>query len=313
MPESLRKPPITLTPMIETREGGTPDFELESPARSVSAERNRLWRERNPERALEQQRRYRATEKGKRARYAKHLKTKYGITHEEYDEILARQNGVCAICHRRFGEGVPGCVDHNHETGEIRGLLCRTCNTGIGGLRENFALLNNAVAYLKLGTNQLIHPWAAIGGPPQHFKGYEQEIPPIIHPTVSIREFTSVDCGTERATAIGANTMVLSRCNIGHDVIIGHDCQIADSVVIAGHAELGDYVRVGIGAMILPYRQIGDHARVGAGAIVTRNVPAYACVAGNPARVISWFCPECGAKTRWENVCDSCAMELAYT
>lgn len=59
-----------------------------------------------------------------------HLKKKYGITVEQYDEILKSQYGSCAICDRIFDINL--AVDHNHETGKIRGLLCFVCNVTVG-------------------------------------------------------------------------------------------------------------------------------------------------------------------------------------
>lgn len=68
-----------------------------------------------------------------------------------YDELLARQNGVCAICgssHPRRKQSTRFCVDHDHETGQVRGLLCGPCNTMIGLAREDIDVLNNAIIYL---------------------------------------------------------------------------------------------------------------------------------------------------------------------
>ena len=55
---------------------------------------------------------------------------KYGISELQYDLLYARQWGECAVCHIRPKEWL--CVDHNHETGEIRGLLCKLCNLHVG-------------------------------------------------------------------------------------------------------------------------------------------------------------------------------------
>lgn len=68
----------------------------------------------------------------------------YGITQEQYDEMLASQNGVCAIC--KLATRL--VVDHDHDTGEFRGLLCRTCNSGIGQLRDSLRLVLAAADYL---------------------------------------------------------------------------------------------------------------------------------------------------------------------
>lgn len=70
----------------------------------------------------------------------------YGLTVEQYDAILARQGGVCAGCR---GSEVVLCVDHDKETGEVRGILCRNCNTGIGALRHDPGVLRRLVRYLE--------------------------------------------------------------------------------------------------------------------------------------------------------------------
>lgn len=72
------------------------------------------------------------------------LKRKYGITLEQFDAMSAAQNHACAIC----GSQEPLCVDHDHETGVIRGLLCGRCNKGIGLLGDSLEGLERAVRYL---------------------------------------------------------------------------------------------------------------------------------------------------------------------
>ena len=73
-----------------------------------------------------------------------------GITPAEYDTMVRNQNGLCAICNteppRRFD------IDHDHITGRIRALLCSNCNTAIGLLRENVAVLRAAIAYIEFHT-----------------------------------------------------------------------------------------------------------------------------------------------------------------
>jgi hypothetical protein len=62
----------------------------------------------------------------------KHFKRAYGITVEDYETMLANQNGVCKICNRPCKSGKSLAVDHCHETGKVRGLLCAKCNTNLG-------------------------------------------------------------------------------------------------------------------------------------------------------------------------------------
>ena len=80
---------------------------------------------------------------------ARHLKVKYGITPEKYAELLFLQGGVCTICKGPGKAYKKLCVDHNHETGKIRGLLCNTCNAGLGQFSDNIELLQLAIDYLR--------------------------------------------------------------------------------------------------------------------------------------------------------------------
>lgn len=80
----------------------------------------------------------------------------YNITQKEFDEILENQGGVCAICGKEetsFGRVTkrrqPLSVDHDHNTGRIRGLLCKNCNHGLGSFFDDESLLIEAANYLK--------------------------------------------------------------------------------------------------------------------------------------------------------------------
>ena len=83
------------------------------------------------------------------------IKSKYGITPEEYREMLLFQNGVCAICQKpetamRNGSFKDLAIDHNHSTGKVRGLLCSRCNMGIGYLMDNAENLRRAADYCEM-------------------------------------------------------------------------------------------------------------------------------------------------------------------
>ena len=70
-----------------------------------------------------------------------------GVTDEQYQTQLLKQNGVCAICGNECSKAL--AADHNHETKEFRGLLCNACNRGIGYLKDDVELLQKAINYLK--------------------------------------------------------------------------------------------------------------------------------------------------------------------
>ena len=76
------------------------------------------------------------------------LKRNYGITLDEWQSMWDEQDGKCAICGKYFIKPRDAHVDHNHETGEIRGLLCRMCNVGLGHFNEDKELLFKVIEYL---------------------------------------------------------------------------------------------------------------------------------------------------------------------
>lgn len=81
------------------------------------------------------------------------VKYKYGLEWDEFDALHKKCSGVCQICHKPLSMSADetmetAYVDHNHETGEVRGILCRVCNVGLGHLQDSKILLNNAIRYL---------------------------------------------------------------------------------------------------------------------------------------------------------------------
>jgi len=74
------------------------------------------------------------------------LWVKYGVTIEQYQTMLEAQDGRCAICRRESEK--PLCVDHNHETGKVRGLLCWHCNIALGKLQDDPEVVRAALNYL---------------------------------------------------------------------------------------------------------------------------------------------------------------------
>jgi hypothetical protein len=82
----------------------------------------------------------------------------YGLTIEQYDALFAEQGGMCAICTkpesaRRIKGTRPLSVDHNHLTGQIRGLLCSNCNRALGLFGEDTDIMKRAIYYLRAGEN----------------------------------------------------------------------------------------------------------------------------------------------------------------
>lgn len=103
---------------------------------------------------------YKQTEAGKRSnakyqkrpeikarRQSRRLEVRYGITTEQYWQMVAQQGGVCAICGKSDGKKLH--VDHSHKTSQVRGLLCGNCNRGIGLFKDSVETMLKAVEYLN--------------------------------------------------------------------------------------------------------------------------------------------------------------------
>jgi len=83
----------------------------------------------------------------------KQLQKTYGITLDQYNKMLADQNGVCAICNGICTAKKCLSVDHDHATNNVRGLLCHTCNVGLGKFKDNLTILREAALYLDKGAS----------------------------------------------------------------------------------------------------------------------------------------------------------------
>lgn len=79
----------------------------------------------------------------------KYLMKSYGLTKDQFDDMLTKQNNSCAICGTTdLGKPSPS-IDHCHTTGKVRGLLCNNCNRGLGLLKDSKEIIENAIKYLK--------------------------------------------------------------------------------------------------------------------------------------------------------------------
>lgn len=100
---------------------------------------------------------YRQTEKFKEGNYKrfwKHrLRKEYGLEEKDYEEMLTVQGNCCAICGDKFEDDKMNkkdpCIDHDHVTKKLRGILCRSCNLLLGYAKDSREILAKAISYLK--------------------------------------------------------------------------------------------------------------------------------------------------------------------
>ena len=106
--------------------------------------------QRNRERLRGSQREYHNRPEVREARIRRDLKNFYGITLEQYNQMVIDQGGKCPLCTRHQDELTRRLVvDHCHETGRVRGLLCNECNKGIGLLKDNPSIMERAIRYVN--------------------------------------------------------------------------------------------------------------------------------------------------------------------
>lgn len=110
--------------------------------RVLIAERQRAWAAANPDKVI-----------------SSYYKTNYGITKDQFDEMLASQNGACAICGTKEPQGSSRTfhVDHCHKTQRVRGLLCHHCNVGLGHFFDIPAALRSAATYIEGSNGHVLH------------------------------------------------------------------------------------------------------------------------------------------------------------
>ena len=115
--------------------------------RDAVVARTKAYQKAHPERVREYARKSR--EKNRLMLELSRLRKKYGINHWELVEMLRKCERRCEICRSDLLIKNVMVVDHCHKTGRVRGLLCRKCNSGIGLLRDDLALVKSAVEYLS--------------------------------------------------------------------------------------------------------------------------------------------------------------------
>lgn len=97
---------------------------------------NKKTKEKDPQKYAEMRRKHK-------------LKKEYNLTLENFNVLKIQQKGCCAICKSKLKDGQGTHVDHCHKTGIVRGLLCNSCNRGIGYLQDSLEILKSAQAYLE--------------------------------------------------------------------------------------------------------------------------------------------------------------------
>jgi len=138
----------------------------------------------------------------------------------------------------------------------------------------------------QIGRNNQILQFSTVGEdtPDLKYKGESTRL--VIGDNNIIREGVTIHRGTvqdRNETSIGNNNLIMAYVHIGHDSVIGDNCILVNNASLAGHVHVGDWAILGGYALVHQFCHIGAHAFLGAATYITKDVPAYVLVAGNPA------------------------------
>ena len=165
------------------------------------------------------------------------------------------------------------------------------CSVGPGVVLEDGVRLVSHVVIQQdttIGDRTVIHPFAVIGGDPQH-GGYKGETVTLeIGADNLIREHCTFNRGTPQGagvTRVGANGLFMTGAHVGHDCVVGDNVVMANNATLGGHARIGDRVFLGGLAAVHQNGRVGQGAIVGGLAAVTRDVIPYGSAWGNHARL----------------------------
>lgn len=136
-------------PSKESEAARMREWRANNPGRNASQLRAAYWRD--PEAALSKckERKVKHKETMLARKFVSDIKKFYGLSLDDYEQLLQWQDGCCAICRGLNPSLYRLAVDHDHETGKVRGLLCSACNTGIGQFKEFEDRMLAAIQYLR--------------------------------------------------------------------------------------------------------------------------------------------------------------------
>lgn len=140
----------------------------------------------------------------------------------------------------------------------------------------------------RMGARNVVHPHAAIGRDPQDRKFRPGEPSRLeIGDGNTFREFVTINRGTEQGggvTRVGDDCWLMASTHIAHDCVIGNDVVMANCAGVAGHAHIGNHVTLASFSGAHQFCRVGDYSFLGIYSGVTRDVPPYVMVAGQPPR-----------------------------
>ena len=139
-----------------------------------------------------------------------------------------------------------------------------------------------------IGRENVLHPFTVVGGPPQDKKYHGERTTLEVGDRNQVREYASIHRGTANGggvTVVGSDNLIMGCVHVAHDCRIGSGVILANNAMVAGHVTVEDGANVGGGAGLHHFVRVGTRSFVGAMARVSKDVPPFMIVEGNPAEV----------------------------
>jgi len=154
---------------------------------------------------------------------------------------------------------------------------------GDGCRLENGVTISGDTA---MGRENVVSPYAVIGGPPQDLKYKGGHTRVVIGERNTIREYVTINRGTEKGggvTTVGNENLLMCTCHVAHDCTVGNGCVISNAVLLAGHITVGDNVVLSGAVAIHHFVTVGENAFVGGMSRIVHDVPPFLITEGDPA------------------------------
>ena len=182
-------------------------------------------------------------------------------------------------------------------------IVASTARLGEGAFVGPFAVIEDGVVVgagtridahamvrrgTSLGINNVVHPFAVLGGEPQDRRHAGEDTTLEIGDSNVFREHVTVHRGTAHGggvTRIGSHGLFMVSAHVAHDCQVGDAVVLANATLLGGHVTLGAYVVTGGGVALAPFVRVGERAFLAGGAMVERDVPPFTIAAGDRARV----------------------------
>ena len=161
-----------------------------------------------------------------------------------------------------------------------------------------------------IGRENTVFPFAVVGTAPQHKRHQGGPTRLVVGDGNVIREHVTIHRGTVETTRVGSQCLLMVGCHVAHDVQVGSHATIANGVQLAGHAIVEDHATFGGLAGVAQRVRVGESAFVAAGAMVERDVPPFAIVQGDRARVRALN--KVGLRRRGVSEASIAALESAF-